>query len=75
MFGITADLPASLIMREQIVLYCAPYDPVDGERTKAIIEPAATLDMARARRDIAQQREGRASLFARRLCPTAWRSS
>ena len=73
MFGIADDLPAVLVMREKVVLYCAPFDPANAGPTRAIIDRAAMLDMAQVHRDIAQERESMASLFARRVCPTAWR--
>jgi hypothetical protein len=73
MFGIADDLPAVLVMREEVVLYCAPFDPANAGPTRTIIDRAAMLDMAQVHRDIAQERESMASLFARRVCPTAWR--
>ncbi len=73
MFGIDGDLPAVLVMREEVVLYCAPFDPANAGPTRAIIDRAAMLDMAQVHRDIAQERESMASLFAHRVCPTAWR--
>ena len=73
MFGIVGDLPAVLVMRETVVLYCAPFDPADAGPTRAIIDRAAMLDMAQVHRDITQERENLATLFARRVCPTFWR--
>ena len=73
MFGITGDLPVVLVMREEVVLYCEPFDPADAGPTREIIDRAAVLDMVQVHRDIAQKRESQAALFARRVCPTYWR--
>ena len=73
MFGATTNLPALLIMREQIVLYCEALTPEPLDRTRRIIDAAARLDMSRVRQDIEQEKAGRAALFARRVCPTALR--
>ncbi len=73
MFDIADDLPAVLVMREEVVLYCAPFEPDDAGPTRAIIDRAAILEMVQVHRDIAQERESLASLFARQVCPTFWR--
>lgn len=74
MFGVTADLPALLIMRDQIALYCEPLSATNHNRTMEIIDGAARLDMARVRQEIEQEKAARATLFARRVCPTALRT-
>ena len=73
MFGIVGDRPTVLVMREKVVLYCAPFDPAEAGPTRAIIDRAVMLDMAQVHRDITQERENQAALFARRVCPTFWR--
>ncbi len=74
MFGATTGLPALLIMREQVALHCEPLTAKTLDRTEKIIDGAARLDMSRVRRNIEQEKAGRAALFARRVCPTARRT-
>ena len=74
MFGIAGDLPTVLVMREEVVLYCAPFDPSDAGPTRAIIDRAAMLDIAQVHQDIAEERMNQAAVLARRVCPTFWRS-
>jgi len=69
MCGVADRLPALLIMRERVGLYCGPID----DRIGTIIDRAAALDMAAVRRDIGQEQSSQAWLFERRVCPAARR--
>ncbi len=71
-FAIAGGEPHLLLMREAVVLYCAPVPAAEAGRR--ILERAGALDMTAVMAEIAQERAGRASLFARRVCPTAWRT-
>ena len=73
MFGISDWLPALMIMRDQVVLYCAPMDAASPDQTRNIIDRAAALDMESVRRDIGEEKNNQAWLFERRVCPTARR--
>ena len=71
-FAVAGDGPQLLIMRETVVLYCAPLPA--AEAGPRILERAAALDMTAVKAEIEQERAGRASLFARRVCPAARRT-
>jgi hypothetical protein len=72
MFPIAGDTPHLLLMRDAVVLYCAPLPGPEAART--ILDRAAALDMAKVKAEVAQERASRASLHARRACPTTWRT-
>jgi thioredoxin 1 len=71
MFGVTAT-PAILLMREQIALYCEPGVPA-LESLRRLIDAALQLDMDSVRRELAEEKMALASLYGRRVCPTAKR--
>ena len=73
MFGLSGTEPHLLIMRDRIVLFCALL-PATLEATRAAVDGAAQLDMQQVRSEIAQEQASRKWLFARRVCPTAWRT-
>jgi hypothetical protein len=72
MFPIAGDMPHLLLMRDAVVLYCAPLPGPEAGRT--ILDRASALDMAKVKAEVEQERAGRASLHARRACPTTWRT-
>jgi hypothetical protein len=74
MFGIGGSEPHLLIMRDAVVLYCAPLTATGMGTPRTVLDRAAALDMLKIRAEIEQERAGRASLFARRVCPTALRT-
>ncbi len=74
MFGLDANEPHLLLMREQVVLYCEPLAAASPEATRAYLKRAAQLDMVQVRAALEAERAGRQSLLARRVCPTALRS-
>ncbi len=75
MFGVSDNEPHLLLMRERIVLYCAPLSAATPEATHGFIEGAAQLDMEQVRTEVEKERAGRESLMARRVCPTVWRTN
>lgn len=73
MFGIV-DLPALLMMREQVILYCEPGLP-EPEVFTNLVRRAANLNMASIHAEIEKAKEIQGALFSRRVCPTAKRLS
>jgi hypothetical protein len=73
MFGISNRLPALLIMRDQVVLYCDPIDMTSGGEIRTIINRAAALNMETVHRNIRELRNNQAWLFERRVCPASRR--
>ncbi len=73
MFGVSDRLPALMIMRDQVVLYCEPIDATPRDEIRNIIDRAAALDMDAVRRNISDMQNNQAWLFERRVCPTARR--
>jgi hypothetical protein len=74
MFGLGADLPALLLMRERVVLFAGGLAGLPAERLQALLSGAGRLDMGLVHAQIARQREGEAVIAARRVCPTAFRA-
>ncbi|MDQ3261678.1 MAG: hypothetical protein M3Q00_13010, partial [Pseudomonadota bacterium] len=72
-FGVD-ESPVLMIMREKIILYLEPALP-EPEIFESLLRRAGTLDMARVREEIKQEKEAEAALFSRRVCPTAKRSA
>lgn len=74
MFGITAEEPAILIMREQIVLYCEPLSSIDKNAAHSILRQVSALNMDDIREEIEISKQSHAHLFGRNVCPTAKRT-
>ncbi len=74
MFGVASEQSCLLVMRERVVLYLGPLSADAPDKTRAILDGAAQLDMAEVRKQIAEDRQGRDALFNRRACPTTWRT-
>ena len=74
MFGVAADEPYLLVMRQGVVLYCRALHSASPEATRATLDKAAALDIGEIRRQVDQGRLGRDALFNRRACPTTWRT-
>lgn len=75
LFGLDPGRPGLLVMREQVVLFCAPMESPEPDRLKAILGGAGDLNMAAVRRQLnpctAPPESDGAALLARRVCPTA----
>ena len=74
LFGATADEPAILIMREQIVLYCEPLSSIDKNAAHSIFRQVSALNMDDIREEIEISKQSHAHLFGRNVCPTAKRT-
>ncbi len=72
-FGVD-ESPVLMFMREKIILYLEPALP-EPEIFESLLRRAGSLDMARVREEIKQEKEAEAALFSRRVCPTAKRSA
>jgi hypothetical protein len=72
MFGLGA-LPALLIMRDQVVLYCEP-GAVSEEVLETLLARVGALDMGVVRGEIEAAKAAEISLGMRRVCPTARRT-
>ena len=73
MFGVDTKEPTVLIMREQIVLYCEPLSLLGKHDVFSLIEQSSELDMEKIKSKIEIEKQNRAHLFGRRVCPTAKR--
>lgn len=73
MWGLEDELPALVVLREEIALYRSPLAAVEPAALGQVIERAGRLDMARVKAEIEEQRRNRAAIFERRVCPTARR--
>ena len=62
-----------VLMRERVVLYSGAIATASPKATGSIIDQAARLDMQRVHLELEQERLSQASLFERRVCPTARR--
>lgn len=74
MFGLAGPDPWLLLMRERVGLYRDLLSARPPAAMRALLDRAAGLDMAAVQAEIAQERQLRSTLFARRVCPTVWRS-
>ena len=72
-FGIS-ESPLLMIMREQVILYLEPALP-EPEIFEGLLRRAGSLDMARVRAEIQQEKEAEVAMFSRGVCPTAKRSA
>lgn len=72
-FGIS-ESPVLMIMREQVILYLEPALP-EPEIFEGLLRRAGSLDMARVRAEIQQEKEAEVAMFSRQVCPTAKRSA
>ncbi len=74
MFGVEAADPNLLVMRDRVVLYCAPVVARSAPETLELLQRAGTLDMQRVQGEIQAKRDNEQALAGRRVCPMAWRS-
>lgn len=72
MFGLR-ETPATLILREQIVLYCEPGIPSEASLL-AILQQVRGLDMAKVKQEIEKER-AETAIHMRRVCPTVRRGA
>ena len=73
-FGLNFKEPAILMMREQIVLYCESLSSIDKNVANSILQQVSKLDMDKIREEMAIEKQSRAHLFGRNVCPTAKRT-
>lgn len=74
MFGLAGEAPWLLLMREGIGLYRDLLSARPPAAMEGLLARAAALDMAGVQAEVARERQARDTLFARRACPTVWRS-
>lgn len=74
MLGLAGSDPWLLLMRERVGLYRDLLSARPPEDMRPLLDRAARLDMDAVQAEIAQRRQARDTVFARRACPTVWRS-
>lgn len=72
-FSLAGRLPALLIMREEVALYCERLEPDGLDAAKLLVARAALLDMRAVHEDLAETRRNQTAFHERRVCPTARR--